>query len=61
MAGWNLYGKRRPAQNASHRRLRQPTCQISITWKDSTGKPAESPLRWSFQIDRDAAYLPEGE
>jgi len=44
-----------------NRRLRQATCQISITWKDSTGKPAESPLRWSFQIDRDAAYLPEGE
>lgn len=44
-----------------NRRLRQPTCQISITWKDSAGKAPEAPLRWSFQIDREAAYLPDGE
>lgn len=44
-----------------NRRLRQPTCQVSVSWKDSAGKPAETPLRWSFQIDREAAYLPEGD
>lgn len=44
-----------------NRRLRQPTCQVSITWKDSKGKLTESPLRWSFQIDREAAYLPDGD
>ena len=44
-----------------NRRLRQPTCQVSISWKDAAGKPAETPLRWSFQIDREAAYLPEGD
>lgn len=44
-----------------NRRLRQPTCQISVTWKDTSGKPPEVPLRWSFQIDRDSAYLPDGE
>lgn len=44
-----------------NRRLRQPTCQVSVHWKDTKGKSVENPLRWSFQIDRDAAYLPDGE
>ncbi len=42
-----------------NRRLRQPTCQVAVTWKDTAGKAPESPLRWSFQIDRASAYLPE--
>ena len=41
------------------RRLRQPTCQIAVSWLDANGKAPDTPLRWSFQIDRDAAYLPE--
>jgi hypothetical protein len=28
---------------------------------DAAGKATDTPLRWSFQIDRGAAYLPEGE
>ncbi len=44
-----------------NRRLRQPTCQVAITWKDTAGKSPESPLRWSFQIDLESAYLPDGE
>jgi peptidoglycan/xylan/chitin deacetylase (PgdA/CDA1 family) len=44
-----------------NRRLRQSTTQVSITWKDTEGKDPESPLRWSFQLDREAAYLPDGE
>ena len=44
-----------------NRRLRQPTCQVSVTWKDTAGKALETPLRWSFQLDREAAYLPDGE
>ncbi len=44
-----------------NRRLRQPTCQVSITWKDAAGKAPETPLTWSFKIDRDSAYLPETE
>jgi hypothetical protein len=44
-----------------NRRLRQPTCQVAISWKDSRGKATDSPLRWSFQIDREAAYLPDGD
>ncbi len=44
-----------------NRNLRQPTCQVMISWKDTTGKVVETPLRWSFQLDREAAYLPDGE
>lgn len=40
------------------RPLRQATCQVSVEWKSTTGQPAEAPLRWSFQIDRTAAYFP---
>ena len=44
-----------------NRRLRQPNCQVTITWKDTAGKAPESPLRWSFHIDLESAYLPDGE
>ncbi len=44
-----------------NRKLRQPNCQISVSWKDASGKLVEPPLRWSFQLDREAAYLPEEE
>ncbi|NQX00079.1 polysaccharide deacetylase family protein [bacterium] len=44
-----------------NRRLRQASCQVVVTWKDMTGKAPETPLRWSFQIDRESAYLPDGE
>ncbi|MES2922251.1 MAG: polysaccharide deacetylase family protein [Verrucomicrobiota bacterium] len=44
-----------------NRRLRQPSCQVAVTWKDTLGKAPESPLRWSFQLDLEAAYLPDGE
>jgi peptidoglycan/xylan/chitin deacetylase (PgdA/CDA1 family) len=42
-----------------NRRLRQPICQVQVTWKDTEGKATETPLKWSFQIDREAAYLPD--
>lgn len=41
-----------------NRRLRQPVCQVQVTWKDQAGKETETPLKWSFQIDREASYLP---
>ncbi|MCP5545182.1 MAG: polysaccharide deacetylase family protein [Akkermansiaceae bacterium] len=44
-----------------NRRLRHKTCQVLVTWKDSAGKDIDNPLRWSFSIDRAAAYLPDGE
>jgi peptidoglycan/xylan/chitin deacetylase (PgdA/CDA1 family) len=42
-----------------NRRLRQPVCHVQVTWKDSEGKATETPLKWSFQIDREAAYQPD--
>ncbi len=44
-----------------NRRLRHPTCQVSVNWRDSDGNPPEKPLRWSFSIDLESAYLPDGE
>lgn len=41
-----------------NRRLRNKTCNVVVTWKDLEGNPASKPLEWTFQIDRDAAYLP---
>ena len=44
-----------------NRRLRQPTCQVVVSWKDAAGKVVATPLRWSFKVDLEAAYLPENE
>lgn len=44
-----------------NRRLRQPSYRVSVTWKDTAGKPPETPLHWTFQLDREAAYLPDSE
>ena len=41
-----------------NRRLRSPVCQVAVSWLDSKGKPPEVPLRWSFRIDPEAAYMP---
>jgi peptidoglycan/xylan/chitin deacetylase (PgdA/CDA1 family) len=45
----------------TNRRLRELFCQVSVTWKDSAGKAPDSPLRWTFRLDRVAAYLPDGD
>jgi peptidoglycan/xylan/chitin deacetylase (PgdA/CDA1 family) len=44
-----------------NRALRQPACQVVVSWKDATGKAVDPPLRWSFQLDLDSAYLPDGD
>lgn len=44
-----------------NRRLRHPICRVEVTWRDTDGKPPEKPLTWSFQLDRESAYLGEGE
>jgi peptidoglycan/xylan/chitin deacetylase (PgdA/CDA1 family) len=44
-----------------NRQIRQPVSQVVVTWKDLAGKSPESPLRWSFKIDLDAAYLPASD
>lgn len=41
-----------------NRPLRQRFCHVIVTWKNSEGEAPEKPLKWSFQIDRNAAYLP---
>ena len=41
-----------------NRRLRQPSCQVTVTWLDTAGAKPDTPLRWSFQLDRSAAYVP---
>lgn len=41
------------------RPLRRPTCSVSVTWRDLEGNAPETPLRWTFQIDREAVYLLE--
>ena len=43
------------------RRLRQPFCQVTVNWLDSAGNKPDTPLRWTFQLDRSAAYLPGGK
>lgn len=39
------------------RPLRTANCQVTVTWLNLEGAAPEKPLRWSFQIDRKAAYL----
>lgn len=41
-----------------NRRLRKPTCDITVSWKLLGGKSYEKPMRWTFIVDRHAAYLP---
>ncbi|BCX46348.1 polysaccharidede acetylase protein [Haloferula helveola] len=42
----------------TNRHLRLPLCKVEVTWKDSDGEPAPEPLRWTFRIDREVAYVP---
>lgn len=42
-----------------NRKIRQTSCQVTVNWKDTKGKAPEIPLRWTFQIDRSAVYLPD--
>ncbi len=44
-----------------NRRLRQPSYQVAIHWKDNAGKAPENPLHWSFHLDRESTYLPDAE
>jgi len=44
-----------------NRRLRHPICRVEVTWLDIAGTPPEKPLAWSFQLDRESAYLGEEE
>ncbi len=41
-----------------NRRLRKPTCDITVSWKLLEAKKYEKPMSWTFIINRRAAYLP---
>lgn len=41
-----------------NRRLRKPTCDVSVQWKLTDKKESEMPMRWTFVINREASYLP---
>jgi peptidoglycan/xylan/chitin deacetylase (PgdA/CDA1 family) len=44
-----------------NRRLRSDSCQVSITWKTKDDKTITTPLRWTFIIDKEAAYQPSAD
>jgi hypothetical protein len=44
-----------------NRRLRDTVCQVSVSWKKLNGKSFETPVRWNFSIDKEAAYQPNGD
>ncbi|MGJ8672521.1 polysaccharide deacetylase family protein [Rubritalea sp.] len=41
-----------------NRRLRKPTCDITVSWKLLKAEKYEKPMHWTFVINRQAAYLP---
>jgi peptidoglycan/xylan/chitin deacetylase (PgdA/CDA1 family) len=41
-----------------NRRLRSPSCEIFVTWNNLENKATETPLRWEFFLDKEAAYQP---
>ncbi|GAA5495709.1 hypothetical protein Rhal01_01888 [Rubritalea halochordaticola] len=42
-----------------NRRLRKPTCDVSVQWKLQEKPDMEMPMRWTFVINREAAYQPK--
>lgn len=41
-----------------NRRLRKPTCDITVSWKLQESDKYEKPMSWTFILNRRAAYLP---
>jgi peptidoglycan/xylan/chitin deacetylase (PgdA/CDA1 family) len=42
-----------------NRRLREKVCTVQVSWKDKAGKVVEEPMKWSFEVDLEAGYLPD--
>ncbi len=42
-----------------NRPLRQLSTTVEVSWKDKLGNATNQPLQWTFQIDREAAYMPD--
>jgi len=43
-----------------NRRLRNESCQVSVIWKSADLKTTAKPVRWTFSIDQESAYQPNG-
>ncbi|MEO1857003.1 MAG: polysaccharide deacetylase family protein [Rubritalea sp.] len=41
-----------------NRRLRKPTCDITVSWKLLEAEKYEKPMSWTFIVNRREAYLP---
>jgi peptidoglycan/xylan/chitin deacetylase (PgdA/CDA1 family) len=41
-----------------NRRLRKPTCDITVSWKLLEAEKYEKPMNWTFIVNRRATYLP---
>lgn len=41
-----------------NRRLRKPTCDITVSWKLQEFEKYEKPMSWTFILNRRASYLP---
>ncbi len=41
-----------------NRPLRTETCEVLVSWKNTTGQPVKEPLRWTFRIDPEGSYMP---
>ncbi len=46
------------AQFQINRKIRTATCSVSLQWRLKGQKNYEAPMRWTFAINRNAAYLP---
>jgi peptidoglycan/xylan/chitin deacetylase (PgdA/CDA1 family) len=42
------------------RHLRQRICEVTLSWRLKDRAEFEPPMRWSFQVDREAAYQSRG-
>lgn len=41
------------------RPLRQPICEVSVQWRNKLEEEYETPMKWSFRVDRTASYQAE--
>ena len=41
------------------RRLRSPTCEVSVRWRSQGATSFNKPMTWIFRVNREAAYQPK--
>ena len=44
-----------------NRRLRHRLCEVSVQWRLKDSSKYESPMRWSFLVEREVTYQPGAE